>query len=113
MRNYNYRFIKADPDFQSNLMGFGYDCGPGWDKIISDLFDKLDKIVDDDFEILQVKEKFGYLNVYTNYGTDEIFKLIDDAMNKSATVCENCGEPGSIRLRNGWYSALCDKCFSK
>jgi hypothetical protein len=108
-----YRFIKPDPNLQSNLMAFGYSCNMGWYPIIEELFDKLSEIVDDGFEVLQVKEKWGTLNIYVNYGSDEIFELIRLAEKKSEITCEDCGKPGTMGSYHGWYSVRCTECREK
>jgi len=56
----------------------------------------------------QVKEKYGTLSFYMTEGTDQIFDLIHEAEEKSAKICEVCGESGK-RRGGGWISTLCDK----
>ena len=71
----------------------------------------VDKLIDDLFqvgwngEIAQIKEKFGGLRFYINYGSDAIFDLIDKAEDESETVCINCGELATTMA--GWYN-VCD-----
>lgn len=57
----------------------------------------------------QIKEKFAELRFYMTLGTEEIYNIIREAERKSATTCENCGEPGEIRTK-GWWFTLCDDC---
>jgi hypothetical protein len=71
--------------------------------------------------ISQIKEKFGGLRFYVDFCSplgettlsDEAITrcqdLIDAAEQKSFTICEMCGESGSIR-RKGWWKTLCDAC---
>jgi hypothetical protein len=113
-------FIKPDYSLQSNLMAFGWECGKGWYPLIIELFDKLDELIRTkypefmvDFEISQVKEKFGGLRVYTSYGNDDIFDLIDSYAEKSFQTCESCGEPGKLTSDHGWYTTLCRACLDK
>jgi len=56
----------------------------------------------------QVKEKFGTLRFYTNMTNDEIDEIIVKAEQKSATICEACGKPGTIDTFL-WKKALCKK----
>lgn len=66
-------------------------------------------------EATQVKEKFGTLRFYVDYGeeyADEIEKLIRQAENESAITCEDCGNPGKTRP-GGWIKTLCDDCVKK
>ena len=39
------------------------------------------------------------MNIYTNFGNDELYKLIDEAEDKSLTVCEDCGSEENVGLR--------------
>lgn len=57
----------------------------------------------------QVKEKFGTLRVYMTSTTDKMDKIIQEAEEKSAKTCENCGEKGKVR-GGGWIKVLCDEC---
>ena len=45
--------------------------------------------------------------------TDEMSDLIEEAENKSAKICEICGEVGTLRKINGWYETICEKCQNK
>ena len=98
-------------------MCWGFDCGEGWHKIIWDLSEKIEKIINSmppDTEFLpaasQVKEKFGGLRFYMDFSTDEIEKEIKLAEKLSFETCETCGEKGNIRNKNHWYYTSCDNC---
>ena len=64
-----------------------------------------------DKQICQVKEKYGGLRFYINAGSDEIFKRVVEAENKSYEVCEKCGEVGELRNDIGWYLTLCEEHY--
>ena len=54
------------------------------------------------------------MNIYTNFGNDELYKLIDEAENKSLTVCEDCGSEEEVGMRlTGWYTTMCLDCLKK
>ena len=113
-----YTFISPDPTLQSNLMAFGYEIGDGWLLLLEELFDKIQKLVDNNplynsLEIVQVKEKYGELRVYTNAYWEVVEDLIDEYTRKSKTICEWCGKKGKLRDDNGWYTTLCKKCHEK
>ena len=113
-----YTFISPDPTLQSNLMAFGLDCSKGWYPLIEELFDKIQELVDNDpqykaLEVVQVKEKYAELRVYTNAYWETIENLIDEYTKKSKHICEWCGKKGKIRNDNGWYTTLCNKCHEK
>jgi len=80
--------------------------------------DLVEQLVDSLFEVgwdgtlLYVKEKFGGLRFYIGCGTDEVFEIIEDAEDKSITICEECGKPGSLR-NDGWLVTRCDDCYKK
>lgn len=97
----NYTFID---------LRFGKEYDPGWDKIVEDLCEKIQQLnLPNDFKIVQIKEKFGGLRVYTNYTTDELQSLIRKAEELSFKTCEHCGEPGKLRNRGSWLYTACDK----
>lgn len=61
------------------------------------------------FQVIQVKEKFGELRFYVNYGSDKIYDLIEEAEEKSAEICEICGKPGKLNEGN-WLRTRCKNC---
>ena len=109
-----YTIIDPDPTLQRNLMAFGFECGKGWYPLIKELLDKLQVIADSghDFEVTQIKSKFGGLRVYVSGAPQEVFDLIDEYEAKSFTICEICGKPGKLRNLNGWYSTLCEHDYN-
>lgn len=34
-------------------------------------------------------------------------KIVDEAEKRSYTICEDCGEPGTLSTRNGWWRTVC------
>ena len=109
----SYSICEIDPMLQENLMAFGLDCGAGWHPLIKELLDKLQAYVNGfpqlkHFRIVQIKEKWGELCVYTNLGTDVINNLIEKYEKKSLTICEICGKPGKLRKDLSWMQTLCD-----
>ena len=57
--------------------------------------------------VMQVKEKYGGLRIYTDYMHDELDEIITELERESFTICEECGEPGQLRT-GSWYRTLCD-----
>jgi len=116
-----YWFFKPDPRLQNNLMAFGFENGPGWNDLIDELCSKIEKLFNEkykkqkkNFEVFQVKEKFGTLRFYVSSAPDEIFDLIDEYESLSSRTCEKCGEYGTLHTTNGWYlMTLCEPCFEK
>lgn len=103
-------------------------CDSGWYKLIIDTHKKL-KYIDPNYEIHQIKEKFGGLRYYYQssfpYGSiqDEIMEcIINTAEYDASHTCEICGVYGGVhgykndvktRLRNHWYKTLCVSCSIK
>lgn len=113
-----YTIIQPDPTLRNNLMAFGFEIGEGWMSLVIELLDKIQHLVDNnpeysDLQILQIKEKYSQLRVYLNYYYKEIEDLIDEYEEKSAYICEVCGDEGIIRDLHGWYTTLCDKHYQE
>lgn len=106
------------------------DCGDGWNWILEDLDRKL-SYLDPDYQLNQVKEKFGTLRFYYQPSVREDIKLdlMDDAVTiaemLSTSTCETCGNSSKVsnskkgveydstvglKLRGGWYKTLCAGC---
>lgn len=94
-------------------------CDKGWHPLIIELDQRLAEIVPD-YQVYQVKEKFGALHYYIdlpdhNLGPrqnllDAARDIINEYEELSVTTCEVCGESGKTRVRNHWYKTLCDPC---
>ena len=61
------------------------------------------------FTVDQVKEKFGTLRFYCSTN-DRISQYVRFAETLSALTCEECGKPGRLGQRGGWYRTTCKKC---
>ena len=83
--------------------------GDGWVPMLDALLTSLSAIGFDVKQIEQIKEKCGSLRFYVRSGTAGQLDLIAKAEAMSATICEECGEPGHPR-RGGWVKTLCDAC---
>ena len=98
---------------------FGVECGKGWYKLLEPIFEYVEnynKDKDDEHKIVftQIKEKWGTLRVYVNFGTDELYKLIDEAEDKSENVCEFCGTEENVGTKlSGWILTTCLDCVKK
>ena len=98
----------------------GYRCGSGigkgWLPIVVAL-DELIAEIDPDYVIHQIKEKFAGLRYYIEtkfkYDTPEgkqIYDYINSAEDKSLTVCDICGEPGTrCTPRRYWIVTRCEE----
>jgi hypothetical protein len=102
----------AEPHWAERPVWKGFDIGPGWYDLVYDLITDLIEI-DDTFEIMQIKEKFGSLRFYTDYRglTSEtpLLQRIRHAENLSVIVCDICGAPGVNRKKDNWLATRCDE----
>jgi hypothetical protein len=94
-------------------------CGPGWYPIVCELDSVLAQL-DPEYEVRQVKEKFGTLRVYAHGRPElrEAFRAaIREAEDRSAVTCELCGEPGSLHQAGPsparWVKMLCQACAER
>jgi hypothetical protein len=107
------KFLRHAHDPMQSLMCFGFETHQGWNAIIWRLTESIEKVKGKhkEFEIVQVKEKFGGLRYYVEGArVEEVFNLINKAEELSYKICEECGEPGSLDERYFWYLTLCRKC---
>jgi hypothetical protein len=101
-------------DIKHTLMPRGFTHDDGWFDILWRLCEDLEPSVTEmeqetgsQFEILQVKEKFGGLRIHVNHANDAIRQRIEAAIQESFHTCEVCGQPGTLR-EDGWIKTLCD-----
>lgn len=92
------------------LMEYGFACGDGWYHLI-DLLSQLIVLRSTDIKIIQVKEKFGALRVYTKEKPKEehsgfISGLLYMSELLSVVICDVCGKKGT--LCRGPY--VCTRC---
>ena len=93
------------------------DVGPGWLPLI-EVLDKKLTMLDPDYRIVQIKEKFGGLRYYIRISegctnTDRMYAVIDAIESLSFRICEDCGRPGEMRgeeSKGEWIRTLCDEC---
>jgi hypothetical protein len=104
----------------------------GWQPLLRELDTAL-KERWPNYQILQVKEKFGTLRFYAKPGvelpdfpdSDEgvathnewynnnvypFYDLIHQYEDKSASICELCGQPGNVGDNGYWWATRCDSC---
>lgn len=100
----------ADGKFETERRG----VGEGWQPIILTAHENLVDLLGD-YDLLQIKEKFGGLRYYMSApaGCDvrkveQIRDIIDTAERQSFETCEVCGRPGEATGRGvGWIKTLC------
>lgn len=102
----------------SNLYdsSFTFSCSDGWYDIIADasfLINQASSLLpielQNQIKMVQIKEKFGTLRIYTNHTTPFIDGVIACAELFSGRVCEFCGEAGTIHNVKGYFFTGCQK----
>ena len=112
-------------------MCWGVETGDGWYKLLEILCASLqwdtDKNGYPQVVATQVKEKFGTLRFYYNWGEtkQEVKKKYTDrqyahqegkisfAEHLTETICEGCGAMVGVTQTTGWIVTLCHPCLKK
>ena len=110
------RWFDTEGDIRCTAMPRGFEHDDGWFDILWRLCEDLEPLVAEfeqesgtQFEVLQVKEKFGGLRFYVNCRRNEaIRQRIGIAADESFRTCEICGQPGTLREAR-WIKTLCDE----
>lgn len=117
--------MKNDKDKTPNNL-FGAECGTGWWPLCQKAVnlvnewnekhtDGLDTWGGEKLEIIQMKEKFGELNIYLNFYPDSIFNELMELAKESRGICERCGSKNGVETKklHGWIYTLCPECQQK
>lgn len=69
----------------------------------------------ENFEVFQLKEKFGELRLYfsAEKGYLEAERLINDYAHVSYWTCCECGAFPATRMTDGWIMPFCEACAKK
>ena len=77
-------------------MCWGFVCGDGWYEVLYDLSrelnDYLEKNPSVDFEVVQVKSKFGVLRFRLGYRDPKTEQMISVACQRASVTCEVSGK---------------------
>jgi len=100
--------VSEQADLELRLKDDLENVGKGWEPLvraaynISILFGA---------EIIQVKEKFGFLRIYTRDRNPAMESFLGHLENLSGQICEYCGSgEGVIRDGKYWLKSLCPPC---
>jgi hypothetical protein len=70
--------------------------------------------VQDEFKIIDAKEKYGAVRIYCQPCTPAIKDVLRVYAAISETVCCNCGAIEGVKFVNfGWVSPYCKRCYGK
>lgn len=104
--------LRRIPDGWGRWIG----CDRGWYPIITELDAALAQLCPD-YEVHQVKEKYGTLRYYAapcglhRDHEDDFDRLVDEAEEQSAITCEECGADGQLAENHRWFKTLCSACI--
>ena len=62
------------------------------------------------WRIVQLKEKFAGMRLYSNFASDELYDIIDKYTQISYRTCGVCGKPAT-KISKGWIYPYCDDCI--
>lgn len=63
------------------------------------------------WRIMDIKEKWGRFQLYCNYGSKELYNIIDNYEELSWNICIKCGKPAT-HTSKGWISPYCEDCVN-
>lgn len=63
------------------------------------------------WRIVQIKEKYGKFILYCNYGSPELYNIINKYENLSWNTCIQCGKPATYTSK-GWIAPYCEECVN-
>ena len=63
------------------------------------------------WRITQIKEKYGTFRLYCNYGSPELYNIINKYESLSWNTCINCGKPAT-HTSKGWVAPYCEECVN-
>lgn len=99
------------------------ECPTGWNGLVRKLFEDIRDVCQKNRctlpVVLQVKSKFGRLCFYLDNDNThfdrkssvgiKVEQLIQEAEDKSETICEISGQPGFPHVNNGWFATLSEQ----
>ena len=108
LENYNYECTWADDIPKGWRLAFG-------DQMIEELDQLLKKYnLENEYRIVQIKEKYGGLRWYDNGFSEEGWEEYRAWLNKyedlSFKTCMTCGKP-AVGFTKGWIMPLCKDCM--
>lgn len=63
------------------------------------------------FRIMDLKEKYGTARLYINYGSPELYNIINKYESLSWNTCIQCGKPATYTSK-GWIAPYCEECVN-
>jgi len=108
--------MKLDEVINSTDRNYFYEFGGGWISLVKEMaiemkswFEENYPDLIDEFEFLQIKEKFGTLRAYFYPYFEGLDDIVDKYEKKSAQTCEICGNPGELKSDGYWLMTRCEE----
>lgn len=95
-------------DNKKPLPAYMVDYPEGWKPLLDEMVAKITE-QGWDGEIRQIKEKFGGLRFYIGAASNEVHQTIEEYCERSFHICEKCGEPGELMVKNYWLKTVCSQ----
>jgi len=81
------------------------DCGEGWLDLVDEAYDNLPHGI----EITSVYQKYASLRFDIEPDCNEFGEYLLEIESRSESICEVCGNSGSLCTKNSWERTLCNK----
>lgn len=87
----------------------------GWREAFGEMIcEEIAPYAPEDYDIFDVKEKYGMLRWYDYGGNEKIDQIIKEYEKVSAHVCVGCGCPDVPQtVHNFWIEPICRDCYNK
>jgi hypothetical protein len=82
--------------------------GKGWEHLVRKVYNAKEGM-GITVGIIQVKEKWGGLRVYTEYYVRELDAIIQAVGEESCRICHDCGAPAGLVKKGTWFLTLCEE----
>ncbi len=132
--------VLFDPDNSEADWAYLITIGPGWWPLVEEYCQKSQDLLREHHEISawyirQIKEKLGSLRIYIRASAERlnvgwysetdldpphattVQELLSDLRRQiteqANRTCEECGDPGRLRVLNGWYRTCCDRHYQE
>jgi hypothetical protein len=82
--------------------------GKGWEQLVRRVYNAKEGM-GTTVGIIQVKEKWGGLRIYTDYYDSHLEAIIMKVGEESLNICEECGAPAGLVKKGTWYQTRCEE----
>lgn len=108
--------LEQFPTLFGSMFRHEFECSSGWYNLILQMAKELVALPNgDQIKVVQLKEKFAQLTVYTEPCSEEITNILSKYYTFSKYICEICGTAREVKIRTNehWIRTLCPECDKK